>query len=64
MIAAAALAVILLGVLLFRGDAGRVGILVAFACGSVLSGAAMLWGLGYDLLGVVVQVASSVAGIG
>lgn len=63
-ISASVFAVILLGWLLFRGDAGRLGIILAAAAGSAIGFAATIFAVIYNLAGVLVSVAQSLAGIG
>jgi hypothetical protein len=63
-ISAAAVAVILMAILLARGEVGRIGIILAMACGSALGFAATIFAVMFDLLGIVAQVAQNIAGAG
>lgn len=64
------LAIVVIGVLLYRGGAGRWGIGMAFAAGSVLGLAGILWGVvlivvragGEALTAIIHAVSSTAAG--
>lgn len=62
-ITAATFAVILLAILLFRGDAGRLGIIVAAAAGSALGFAATVFAVMFNLFGAAIDVARALAGM-
>ncbi len=55
----AGLALLVLGILLWRGGGGRVAIILAAAAGSAIGLAATLWAIFGDLVGVAVRLLNS-----